>query len=324
MMPQFSICIPTYNRGKELKYTILSVLNQTFENWVLFIMDDSTNNDTELLIKELNNKKITYVKNDSRLGLVKNWNKCLEVANNEYIQILHHDDLLMPNAIELYTKFILKHKNIMFLHGNSFATNAPYFKKLNSCITQEKEILLNGDEAVSKVLLNHNFTCSTVVINRKVIEKLGYFDINAWVSPDFEYFARIGKHFDFYHVDKPIAVVVSHSQNTHVSGYTFESFYNDNKYYQDKVFSYLSENKHEIQQRFCQVLRSAFFVTGLNLFFSKKYIESYKFIKFSNYSVLTFVKNVIRRIIRNSVFYLIYKKKDYKYLYSIINKNVQG
>jgi glycosyltransferase involved in cell wall biosynthesis len=321
MTPKFSICIPTYNRGHDLLFTIKSVIDQTYTNWELIIIDDSTNNDTKRVVDSFNNSKILFIKNKIRLGLVKNWNRCLELANNEYIQILHHDDILLPNSLELYTNFIVKNKDVMFLHGDAYTTNAPYFDKLNYCVTQDKKVLHKGDEAVLKVLFNHNFACSSVVINKKIIESLGYFDTNAWVSPDYEYYARIGKSYNFYHVDKPIVVFITHSKNTHISGYTFDSFLYDNLYYQEKVLGYLSENSQKESIISNKILKNAFLTIGINLLFSKKYSESYKCLKYSEHSKFKIGHIVLKKIIKNLYYPFLFKKRSYEYLYDKLKKH---
>jgi len=60
-MPFFSIIIPTYNRSEKLKNTITSVLNQTFEDFELLIMDDGSTDDTEDIVNSFNDSRIIYL-----------------------------------------------------------------------------------------------------------------------------------------------------------------------------------------------------------------------------------------------------------------------
>ena len=66
-MKLISVILPTYNREKLLKNAIYSVLNQTYSNLELIIIDDNSSDNTEILIKSFNDKRINYIKNNKNL-----------------------------------------------------------------------------------------------------------------------------------------------------------------------------------------------------------------------------------------------------------------
>jgi glycosyltransferase involved in cell wall biosynthesis len=95
--PQISVCIPSYNHSRFLPQTIASVLEQTFDDFEVLIIDDCSTDGTEAILKRyaLRNPRIRFGVNRENLGMVNNWNLCLEEARGKYVKYLFGDDLLL-------------------------------------------------------------------------------------------------------------------------------------------------------------------------------------------------------------------------------------
>lgn len=95
--PQISVCIPSYNHGRFLPQTIDSLLQQTFDDFEILIIDDCSADETEAIVKPyaLRNPRIRFIVNPENLGMVRNWNLCLAEARGKYIKYLFGDDLLL-------------------------------------------------------------------------------------------------------------------------------------------------------------------------------------------------------------------------------------
>lgn len=96
--PKITIAIPTYKRAVLISDSINSILNQVkFDDYEIIIIDNEANqeeNETEKLMKQYNNPKILYYKNEENIGMFGNWNRCIELARGKYITILNDDDWL--------------------------------------------------------------------------------------------------------------------------------------------------------------------------------------------------------------------------------------
>lgn len=97
--PLISILIPTYNRSKFLIDAINSALSQSYPNLEIIISDNASEDDTQSCLSKINNKIIKIIKHEKNIGLINNWNCCLENAHGKYYLMLSDDDVLMPNAI---------------------------------------------------------------------------------------------------------------------------------------------------------------------------------------------------------------------------------
>lgn len=100
--PYVSVCIPTYNGGKYIRECIESILVQTYSDFEILIVDDKSSDETIEVVEEFakRDKRIRIVRNQQNLGLVKNWNRCVELSEGEWIKFLFQDDLLAPDCIE--------------------------------------------------------------------------------------------------------------------------------------------------------------------------------------------------------------------------------
>ena len=96
MTADISFAVPYYSAPEYLREALESLLSQTHLNWEAVVVDDASPNSVADLIAEFNDRRITYVRNETNLGLAANWNKALALTNAPLVCILHSDDLLEP------------------------------------------------------------------------------------------------------------------------------------------------------------------------------------------------------------------------------------
>ena len=116
--PKISVLIPTYNYARFLGEAIESVLSQDFRDFELLIVDDCSTDNTIEVARPFcqRDNRVRFAVNSSNLGMVKNWNHCLELARGYYIKFLFGDDKLChPQALS---------KMIELLERNPSATLA--------------------------------------------------------------------------------------------------------------------------------------------------------------------------------------------------------
>lgn len=107
-MPKVSVLTPIYNTNPEfLKECIESILNQTFKDFEFLILNDSPDNiEIEKVVKSYDDKRIKYIKNEKNLGISESRNKLLSLAQGEYLAIFDHDDISMPDRLEVEVKYL--------------------------------------------------------------------------------------------------------------------------------------------------------------------------------------------------------------------------
>lgn len=114
-MKRVSICIPSYNSEKYISQTIDSILFQNYKNYEIIIVDDNSSDNTRRIISNYakDHKSIKFFTNDSNLGIVGNFNKCLNLCQGRYIKFLLADDLfLTPDSLERFVDAIESYPNV--------------------------------------------------------------------------------------------------------------------------------------------------------------------------------------------------------------------
>ena len=178
-----SIITATYNSEKTIKATIESILNQTYSDWELILVDDGSTDNTMSILEQycLKDSRIKLYTHDNHknAGLIKTLQLAITKAKNELIQFCEHDDLLKPDAIDKKVKIFEKYPNVslVFSDVERFGVDFPEAKKYTKgwCID-----LLNSISYPSKINFEafkyKNFfeTFSVVMCRKSVLLKCSF------------------------------------------------------------------------------------------------------------------------------------------------------
>lgn len=121
-MKGFSVLMPTFNNANFIRKSVMSLLDQTFSEWELIIIDDDSNDDTQDVLQELlNNPKIRYVKNPKNMGLGYSLNVGMSLSSFDYITYLPADDYYFTDHLQsLMEEFDKSHDIILVFSGIRF------------------------------------------------------------------------------------------------------------------------------------------------------------------------------------------------------------
>jgi glycosyltransferase involved in cell wall biosynthesis len=98
--PLISVCVPMYNNSGTIARSLRSVLDQEGVEFEIVVVDDESSDDSAAIVATMLRPQDRLVRNESRLGLNQNHNKCLELARGSFIQFVHGDDWLLPGALK--------------------------------------------------------------------------------------------------------------------------------------------------------------------------------------------------------------------------------
>lgn len=194
MNPLVSIITPTYNRGYIIKNAVQSILDQTYKNFELIIIDDGSKDNTELIIKNYKDKRIRYEKQkNSGQGIARN--KGLSLAEGEWIAFLDSDNELFPEHLETIINEIHKDKNILYVLPMGIRTlelykNGKQIKFIDDSIDFPKKLTIK-DIFMRKL----HFDLNGFVHNRIFIEEGIRFDPKIKQMEDWEYVLTIGEKY---------------------------------------------------------------------------------------------------------------------------------
>ncbi len=215
--PLVSVCIPTYNGGKYLASAMQSVLSQTLNDFELIIVDDCSTDKTELVVRSFNNASIRYIQNPQRLGLVGNWNRCIELAQGKYVCIFHQDDVMLPDNLKEKIAILEANPNVGMVHSNvqqigeqdELISEWWYFQP-DPC----EPIIQTGSDYFKKLLMGVNIVCCPSVIARRICyEHLGKFDTRLPFTADWEMWLRIVAQHDVAYLPEALIKYRRHADN---------------------------------------------------------------------------------------------------------------
>lgn len=214
--PLVSIIIPTYNRPHMISNAIKSVLEQTYKNIEIIVVDDNNPNsksrmDTEKEMSNfINNPKIKYLKLSKNLGGALARNKGASIANGKYICFLDDDDIYIADKIELQVKTFLKSDYNLAVVGGfaNVIDNTGTVKRI-------EKTLLKGD--VFKYQLAKNIcTTSIAMIKKDVFDKVGGFE-KMPSSQEHMLFIKIFAENPYYDYVSKVVVNIIHHEEERIS-----------------------------------------------------------------------------------------------------------
>ncbi|MHB8947764.1 MAG: glycosyltransferase family 2 protein [Rhodoferax sp.] len=202
--PQVSVCIPTYRGVEFLGRTIDSVLDQSYPNFELCILDDNSPDDTPKLLSRYGDPRIRYIRNTHNLGPEGNWNRCLEVAHGKYFKLLPHDDLLAPDCLE---------KQVAVMENDADGKIALVFGSRDIIDTDDRVLMRRrlgrstAGRIESRTLIKRCIRAGTNLIGEpgnglirsELIKTVGTYDASHPYLVDLDYWFRVLAHGDAYY-----------------------------------------------------------------------------------------------------------------------------
>lgn len=229
-----TVICSSYNHEKFVKESLQSVLNQTYKNIQIIVIDDySTDNSIEA-IEQITKKhpEIIFIKNQTNLGLTKSITNAMHYAKGEYFIDLAADDLLLPNCIEIQLNTFInsKFKNLAMVYGNAEliteeGNHSSYYFDVNEslkCKTKRP----SGD-IYSKVISFETTICSvSAMYNKAVFDKLNGYDTTLSYE-DLDFWIRASRDYNIEFIDEIVMQkrIVSNSLQT-----TLYTKHNKNSY----------------------------------------------------------------------------------------------
>ena len=198
MTADISFAVPYYSAPEYLREALESLLSQTHLNWEAVVVDDASPNSVADLIAEFNDRRITYVRNETNLGLATNWNKALALTNAPLVCILHSDDLLEPQYASTMVDLMTTNPDATAGHCRVSIIGADGLPRrtLTDAVKQviqpkAKGLVVSvGEDGLASMLRGSWIYCPTLCFRRSHLPSVP-FD-NSWrFMLDFDLIARI-------------------------------------------------------------------------------------------------------------------------------------
>jgi glycosyltransferase involved in cell wall biosynthesis len=207
-MPKISAIIITFNRADFLKKAIESVLNQTNPNFELLILDNSSTDNTEEIVKSFRDKRVRYIKHQP-LNISQARNLGLKESKGDYIAFLDDDDEWLPEKLEKELEIFNQGNGKLGLAYGGFIRIDENGKEFEWHIPTLKGNIFEPYLCRQDPLTG---SASNPLIKKSVFKIVGEFDENLSSSEDWEFYIRLFEKFEADFTSEPVVKIRSHSK----------------------------------------------------------------------------------------------------------------
>lgn len=227
-MEKVTVAIPTYNRAGLLQGCIESVLAQDYSDLRLLVLDNASDDDTEMVVRSLakEDQRITYIRHETNIGFARNWSRMIEVNQSPYLTIVPDDDLILPGFIRESVQALDEHPSA----GFSLAL-AKFMDDDGTILPQKQDTgdmpdgLINGLKYIDLCIAWRGcsiYTANTMM-RAAALAEVGSFDSpHSWNTIDSNLSFRLAARFDIVFLRKELAQVRAHPGQ--ISGNPWQKF----------------------------------------------------------------------------------------------------
>lgn len=256
-----SIILPTYNRESTLKMAVDSVLNQTFDNFELIIVDDGSTDNTEYLVNNYTDPRILYIK-ISHSGANRSRNEGIKIASHNLISFQDSDARWYPKKLET------QYEALKTLSADYAGVFSGAFLQNKSGQTRYVPHTSVREESLYEQLLYENFIDTpALLIKKEAILDVGIFNDKLPRFQDWDLSLRLSKKYKLFHIRQAL----------------HESLYSSNQISQDnkaglKAKLYIFKKHHPEIRKSKKTLANHYYSLGLSLATLKRFKIAKKFL----------------------------------------------
>ena len=204
--PKVSVLMPIYKTNENhLCKSIESILSQTFNDFEFLILDDCPTDDRKKIVERYTDNRIKYLKNDVNLGITDSRNKLLEIARGEYIAVMDHDDISLPNRFEKQVAYLDDHKDVGVVGS--------FIRK----IVADKIVSLpiENNDIKSGLMMKCVITHPASMIRKSILDE-NCIKYQKMYSPseDYKLWCDLIEHTNFYNIPEVLFEYRDHKNNT--------------------------------------------------------------------------------------------------------------
>ena len=196
-----SVILPTFNRSNMIVRSICSVLNQTYKDFELIIVDDGSTDCTQDMVSRIKDSRIRYIRHEKNKGAAAARNTGIKAAQCDLIAFQDSDDEWVPEKLEKQIKAILA-------LPDDFGVMYSAFWRLGKqkIYIPPKNISMKEGWIYKQLLYGNIIGMPVSLIKKECFDVVGGFSENLRALEDWELFLRISKFFKFKYIDEPLVL----------------------------------------------------------------------------------------------------------------------
>jgi glycosyltransferase involved in cell wall biosynthesis len=201
--PAISVIMPAYNQAQYVSEAIQSVLDQTYPDFELIVVDDGSTDETQRILAGIQDPRLCIIRQPNA-GLSAARNTGLRKSSAPFVTFLDADDYFLPDKLEILSGYLEVQNDIGLVAGR-----ARYVDQLGKTILDTEEVLPRL--ALPELLLENPICVSAVLLRRSCLEHVGEFDETMRACEDWDLWLRLlAEGYKMAWVDKPVVAYRIH------------------------------------------------------------------------------------------------------------------
>lgn len=191
-----SIIVPTHNSEKYVMKTINSVLNQTYQNFEIIVIDDCSTDDTARIIRSISDNRIIFLVNEEQSGAAVSRNRGIAQANGDYIAFLDGDDIWYKTKLK---------DQLSFMKDNDYCFSFTNYDEIDENDNSRGTVISGPKVLTHKSFLKTNYVgCLTVMYKRDIYPDLQIPE-TVYKRNDYALWLKLSEKTKCYHLNKVLA-----------------------------------------------------------------------------------------------------------------------
>jgi glycosyltransferase involved in cell wall biosynthesis len=207
-MPQVSVVIPTFNRANLLPTAIRSVLDQTFQDFEILLVDDGSSDSTPDIVKGFDDARLQYIRHAEPRGGAAARNTGILHSSGEYVAFLDDDDEWYPHKLSRQMEVMLRSEPKVAAVYTGYVVVERGTGRICERMTPNSK----GNLSAELLARNPIGGTSCMLVRKKCLEKVGLFDENLPSFQDRDLWIRISREFHFDYVAEPLLNYYVHAK----------------------------------------------------------------------------------------------------------------
>lgn len=205
--PLVSVLIPVFNGEKYVGDSIKSIVEQTYQNLEILVLDDGSTDSTLAILRSFEDERIQVIVHEINQGLIVTRNELVEKSKGKYIAFLDSDDISYTNRIQFQVDFLERNSDFGMIGSNVDVI----FEE--SSIVSKSIVYSSAPEEIKVILLFKNyFTCSAVLVRKSVLDQ-NPFTNEFPVAEDYNVWIKVAEKHKVWNLQETLVAYRDHALN---------------------------------------------------------------------------------------------------------------
>lgn len=205
-MPEITVFMTAFNASRHISNAIKSILNQTFTDFELLIIDDGSKDETYNIAASFTDSRIRILKNEQNKGLLFSRNIALKEAKGKYLAILDSDDIALENRLEIQYKEFQKRPKLALL-GTPTVVIDDAGKETGEYV----DVKCGKEQIPTELFFANTFIHSSILMKTEVFRVVGGYQVH--LAEDYDLWVRIAMNHEVDNLNFPLVKYRKHDNN---------------------------------------------------------------------------------------------------------------